>query len=51
MTKEWALNGEIVHAQRKGKIRQRTLYCLLPQGLDESDALQRKHKVRVDHST
>lgn len=46
MTRGCALNGEIVSAQREGKISHRTLYCPLTRGLSESDALHRKHKEK-----
>lgn len=44
MTRECELNSEVFSAQREGKISHCTIYWPLTQGLDESDALNRKHK-------
>lgn len=46
MTRECALNGEVVSAQTKGEISHCTLYCPSPRRLDESDAVHRKHKEK-----
>lgn len=46
MTRECALNGEVISARREGKISHRKLYCPLTRRPDESDALHRKHKEK-----